>query len=50
MITTRGLFNSLHRPGTNIQLLSGATVQAVGLLAMLAKALRHAPLRALLDN
>ncbi|MCU0318476.1 MAG: hypothetical protein MUE88_00140 [Flavobacteriales bacterium] len=50
VITTGGLFKIMHWPSANMQLLIGATVQAVGLLALLGQVMRHHSLRALLDK
>lgn len=50
LITAGGLFKIMHWPGANIQLLLGACVQVMALLALAMQVLRHDSLRALLDK
>ena len=50
LITSGGLFKIMHWPGANMQLLIGATIQVLALLALVVQVMRHASLRALLDR
>lgn len=50
LITSGGLFKIMHWPGANMQLLIGATIQVLALLALTIEVIRHPSLRALLDR